>query len=167
MGYDSIAMVLVSLSVAIFTDIIYIFYVFYFLRQKFYFKGFKSAVFKSLFSYTIFIAINLIIDQINWNVDKLLLGRFSRNRRSCNIFCRLYAVFILSACFSCNIKRIYTTHPQDSLLCDRGFSQYKDASYKLIYKGRKNSVSYTRSCVYRHFIFRKNIYYKILGRQWI
>lgn len=121
MGYDSIAMVLVSLSIAIFTDIIYIFYVFYFLRQKFYFRGFKSAVFKSLFSYTIFIAINLIIDQINWNVDKLLLGRF-RGTAEVAIYSAgftLYSYYQLvsvaiSSVFTPRIHRIVSSATEDS-----------------------------------------------------
>ena len=34
------------------------------------------GLFLDLFTYTSFIAINLIVDQINWNVDKVLLARY-------------------------------------------------------------------------------------------
>lgn len=76
MGYKSIAMVTVSVSIAIVSDIIYVIYVFGNLKQKFVFHSFEKGFFKSLLVYTSFIAINLIVDQINLNIDKLLLTRY-------------------------------------------------------------------------------------------
>lgn len=76
MGYRSVSMVLVTLIVSIVTDLLYLLYVKKALRQRFIFKEFEKGIFKSLFAYTSFIAINLIVDQINWNIDKFLLGRF-------------------------------------------------------------------------------------------
>jgi O-antigen/teichoic acid export membrane protein len=76
MGYKSIAMVVVSFSLSLVTDFIYVFYVKVKLKNKFIFKDFEKGLFRSLFVYSAFIAINMIIDQINWNIDKLLLGRF-------------------------------------------------------------------------------------------
>ena len=46
------------------------------LKNKFVFGNIDRGLLSSLFTYTIFIAINMLIDQINWNVDKMLLGRF-------------------------------------------------------------------------------------------
>ena len=76
MGYGSIALVVVNVSVSIVVDVVYILYVKIALKQKFTFRNFEKGLFKSLFVYSIFIAINLIVDQLNWNIDKLLLGRF-------------------------------------------------------------------------------------------
>lgn len=76
MGYKSIAMVTVSVSIAIITDLIYVIYVFGNLKQKLVFHSFENGLFKSLLVYTSFIAINLIVDQINLNIDKLLLTRY-------------------------------------------------------------------------------------------
>lgn len=76
MGYKSIAMVTVTVSLSIVTDIIYVVYVFCALKQKFVFHSFEKGLFKSLLIYTSFIAINLIVDQINLNIDKLLLTRY-------------------------------------------------------------------------------------------
>ena len=39
-------------------------------------KGFKRGLFREIFTYTSFIAINIVVDQINWNIDKLLLARY-------------------------------------------------------------------------------------------
>ncbi len=76
LGYRSIAMVSVTLGLSVLTDFCYFIYVKKALKNKFIFHGFEKGVFKSLFIYTSFIAINLIVDQINWNIDKFLLGRY-------------------------------------------------------------------------------------------
>ncbi|MBR5438691.1 MAG: polysaccharide biosynthesis protein [Clostridia bacterium] len=77
LGYRSITMVAVSLGVNVIVDIIYIYYVLVKLKNKFVFKDYEKGLFKSLFAYISFIAINLIVDQLNSNVDKLLLGRLA------------------------------------------------------------------------------------------
>ena len=75
-GYRSIAMALITLSMTVISEVIYFTYLVFKLKNKFIFRGFEKGIFKSLFVYTGFIALNLIVDQINWNVDKVLLGRF-------------------------------------------------------------------------------------------
>ena len=75
LGFRSVALVAVSLFISIAIDIIFFFYLKYNLKQKFIFKGFDPGIVRSLFGYTFFIALHMIVDQINWNVDKLLLGR--------------------------------------------------------------------------------------------
>ncbi len=75
-GYKSIAMVASSVTLALIVDVIYLFYVFKVLKQKFVFGVPEKGVFKSLFAYTGFIALNMIVDQINLNIDKVLLTRF-------------------------------------------------------------------------------------------
>lgn len=76
LGFRSIAMVSVTLAVSCMTDIAYAFYVIWKLKQKFIFHGFEKGLFKNLTVYTAFIAINMIVDQVNNNVDNVLLGRF-------------------------------------------------------------------------------------------
>lgn len=75
-GYKSVAMVAVTVSVSLLVDIVYVIFVFAKLKQKFIFRRFEKGLFKSLFIFTSFIAINVIVDQINLNIDKLLLARF-------------------------------------------------------------------------------------------
>jgi O-antigen/teichoic acid export membrane protein len=41
------------------------------------FKGMKISDFKEIFSFSIFILLNDIINQVNWSVDKIILGYFS------------------------------------------------------------------------------------------
>lgn len=75
-GYKSVAMVTVTVVLSLLVDISYYVYCRKVLNVKFSFNNFEKGILKSLFVYTFFIALNSIIDQINWNVDKLLLGRF-------------------------------------------------------------------------------------------
>ena len=44
---------------------------------RFRFRGFQASLLKEMWVFTFFIFINQIIDQINWSVDKFLLGRFA------------------------------------------------------------------------------------------
>lgn len=76
MGYRSVVMVLVTLGISIIVDFIYIYFVIVKLREKFIFRSSKNGIFLSLLYYTGFIAINIIVDQVNTNIDKIILGRF-------------------------------------------------------------------------------------------
>lgn len=75
-GYRSIALALVTLVVSLISNGIYIYFVVIKLRNRFVFYGFEKGILRNILSYTSFIALNLIIDQINWNIDKIILGRF-------------------------------------------------------------------------------------------
>lgn len=75
-GLRSVAMAILSLVITVTVEAIYFSYLISRLKNKFIFKGFEKGIFKSLFVYTGIIALNLIVDQINLNVDKILLGRF-------------------------------------------------------------------------------------------
>ena len=77
MGFKSVAMVSVTLVISLLVDVVYVFYVLKVLKNKFYFNNFEKGIFASLFMYTSFIAINIIVDQINGNLGKFLLGRFA------------------------------------------------------------------------------------------
>lgn len=76
MGYRSVAMVTVTLTVSIIADACYFIYVIFILKERFVFHDFEKGIFKNLFIYTSFIAINIIVDQINSNIGKFLLGRY-------------------------------------------------------------------------------------------
>lgn len=106
-GFRSITMVVVSLCIAIFTDACYFIYVVLVLKQKFVFHDFEKGLFKDLFVYTSFIAINLIIDQINWNVDKFLLGRF-KGTASVAVYSVGYLLYNYYMMFSIAISDVFT-----------------------------------------------------------
>ena len=74
-GYGSVGLVAITIFVSITVDIINVLFCFKKLKMKIAIKGFEKGLFKDIFVFSIFIAINQIIDQINWQTDKVILGR--------------------------------------------------------------------------------------------
>ena len=77
MGYGSIAMVLVTTVLTVSKIASSIWFCRKKLKIRLCFHGFKLSLLKEMWIFTFFICINMVADQINWNVDKVLLGRFS------------------------------------------------------------------------------------------
>lgn len=75
MGYGSIGLVSVTTILTVIVLLMNIHYSIYTLQISFLFKGFQFCLLKEMSVFTFFIFLNQIIDQINWNVDKYLLGR--------------------------------------------------------------------------------------------
>ena len=75
MGYGSVGMVAVTSAITVAKFVSNIWYVKTKLHEKFYFDHFNFSFFKDVWGFTFFIFLNQIIDQINWSVDKFLLGR--------------------------------------------------------------------------------------------
>lgn len=107
MGYKSIALVCVTVTLSFITDAVYVYYVFKKLKYKFYFKNIEKGLFVDLFAFTSFIAINLIIDQINWNIDKMLLARF-KGVISVAIYSVGYTLTLYYQMFSMSISNVFT-----------------------------------------------------------
>lgn len=107
LGYKSVAMVLVTVIVSVITDLIYMYYLFFVLKNKFIFKNFEKGIFKNLLVFTSFIAINIIVDQINWNIDKFLLARFKGTEEVAiySVGFTLYQYFMM---FSTSISGVFT-----------------------------------------------------------
>lgn len=87
MGYRSIAVVAVTVALSFFADLINLYYVIFVLKCRISFARPEKGLFRDMLVYTSFIALNMIVDQINWNVDKILLARFKGT-----IFVSIYAI---------------------------------------------------------------------------
>lgn len=74
-GYGSVGMVTVSAFLTIFVLIFNIWYCFTRLNMTFSFRCLDFKLLKEMSVFTFFIFINMIVDQINWSVDKILLGK--------------------------------------------------------------------------------------------
>lgn len=74
-GAGAMGMGIAALSVTLISNLVIIGYCFKRLHVAFDFRKWQKGLLKSLFAYTSFIALNAIVDQINWNIDKVLLGR--------------------------------------------------------------------------------------------
>lgn len=107
MGYRSIAMVVVTVLLTFVVDILYFIYVVGIMKERFVFHGFEKEIFKSLFAYTFFIALNTVIDQINWNVDKLLLGRF-KGTGEVAVYSVGFALYQCYMMFSTSLSGVFT-----------------------------------------------------------
>lgn len=106
-GFGSIGMVAVTVTLSFLVDFIYCIYAFTKLKTKFVFHGFEKGLFKSLFTYTSFIAINLIVDQINLNIDKLLLGRF-KGTQVVAVYSVGYLLYSYYVMFSTSVSGVFT-----------------------------------------------------------
>ena len=76
MGYKSVGMVVVTTSLTIIVEIANMIFCFKKLNMKFNFHKFDFTLMKEMAIFSSYIFLNMIIDQINWNVDKFILGRF-------------------------------------------------------------------------------------------
>ena len=75
MGYGSVGMVLITTLITVAKCTANVWYTFRVLHEKFIFKQFRFALLREIWTFTFFIFLNQIIDQINWSVDRFLLGR--------------------------------------------------------------------------------------------
>lgn len=76
LGYGSVGMVIITTVITLCKFSLNIYYVLLKMHEKFIFGNFQFNLFKEIWGFTFFIFLNQIIDQINWNVDKFLLGRY-------------------------------------------------------------------------------------------
>ena len=106
MGYRSVAMVTITVLFSLITDVIYMYYVICIMKNRFIFHGFQKGIFKELFVYTVFIAINSIIDQINLNIDKVLLARF-KGTTQVSIYAVGYAMYSYYQTLSTSVSGVF------------------------------------------------------------
>ena len=77
MGYKSISLVLVTTLLTVVGILLNIWYSFKKLKIKFIFNNFDFSLLKQIWAFSFFIFLNMITDQINWSVDKFILGMVS------------------------------------------------------------------------------------------
>ena len=75
MGKGSVAIVLVTTLLTFANLLLSIYYCLWKLHIPIYFKDFEWHLLREMWVFSIFIFLNMVIDQINWTVDKLVLGR--------------------------------------------------------------------------------------------
>lgn len=75
LGYGSVGMVVCTTIISIIIDIINILFCLIKLKMKISFKNPEWKLLKDIGVFSIFIALNQIIDQINWQTDKVILGK--------------------------------------------------------------------------------------------
>ena len=144
MGYGSVALALITVGISFAVDVTYLIYVLFVLKNRFYFRHFEKGLFKSLFAFTFFIAINLLVDEINSNIDKVVLGRY----------CGTVAVAVYSVAFM-----IYEYYKQFSYSVSNVFAPRIHA----IYQEHKDDESVLREKFTSLFIKVGRVQYFILA----
>ncbi len=76
LGYGSVGMVIATTVVNITIEITNLLFCIKKLNMKFKFHGFDFSLMREMTVFSSYIFINMIVDQINWNLDKFILGRF-------------------------------------------------------------------------------------------
>lgn len=76
MGYGSLALVLASLLMTVLTLVCNVWYCFQKANMRICFRKLHWGLLKDVYTFSFFIFLNQVIDQVNWNVDSYLLGRF-------------------------------------------------------------------------------------------
>ena len=77
LGYKSIAMVVINTIINILYLLVNMIYCIRKLKIGISFKHFDYTLLKEIFKYSFFIFIGIIVDKINWSVDKFILGTVS------------------------------------------------------------------------------------------
>ncbi len=77
LGFGSIGMVAITSFLTVFALVINIRYCFKQLKIKFSFKHLEFKLLRELWVFTFFIFLHMITDQLNWSIDKFLLGRIA------------------------------------------------------------------------------------------
>lgn len=76
MGYKSISLVAVTTVLTVGKFIMNIYYCRKKLNMQFKFNNMQFSLLKEIWVFSFFIFLNMIVDQINWSVDKFVLGMF-------------------------------------------------------------------------------------------
>lgn len=76
MGYKSIGMVVVTTGLNITIELSNMIFCLKKLKMRFSFEKFDFTLMKEMAVFSSFIFLNMVIDQINWNIDKFILGKF-------------------------------------------------------------------------------------------
>lgn len=106
-GYKSIMLVSVSMLVSLSCYGTNIYYFFYMLHEKIEFSYFDRKLLKDLFIFSSFIALNIIVDQINNNVDNILLARI-KGVQSVAVYAVAGRLYTAYSRFSTAISGIFT-----------------------------------------------------------
>lgn len=75
-GFKSISLAVLSLSTTIIITVINVYYCFFKLKIHIGFPKFNSKFYKEVMLYSAFILLNIIVDQLYANTDKIILGKF-------------------------------------------------------------------------------------------
>lgn len=107
LGYGSIGMVIVTTGVSLVIDVINILFCVCKLKMRFALGKIETGLFKDIAVFSVFIAINQIIDQLNWQTDKIILGKMM-NGTAVAIYAVAATINTMYIHFSTAISSVFT-----------------------------------------------------------
>ena len=106
LGYGSIGMVAITTLLTTVLNLINIVYCFKKLKFRIKIGRTQTGLFKEIFVFSFFIAMNQIIDQINWQTDKIILGKMI-NASAVAIYAIASTINNYYVCFSTAITDVF------------------------------------------------------------
>ena len=76
MGYRSVTLTIVSLIFTVLSGVINIFYCLTRLKMPFAFHRYDFALLREMFGFTVYVFIGIVVDNVNWSIDRTLLTWF-------------------------------------------------------------------------------------------
>lgn len=125
LGYKSVALVTVTL---LFTIVVFLINVCYCVKKldfSFRFSGYDKSVFNRIASFSFFVFLGEIVDEINWQLDKFLIGRYNGTvavavygvASSLSLYFRQFSIAI-SNVFAPRVNKIVATSNDNNSLSD-------------------------------------------------
>lgn len=106
-GFGLISIVAVTLTVSVTVDCIYLYFCFRKLHERFVFRYFEPGILKDIIVFTSFLAINILVNQINLNIDPILLGRF-KGTEVVAVYAIAQTLYTYFQLFSTSISSLFT-----------------------------------------------------------
>ena len=125
MGFRSIAMVSALVVFYLVADFLHIYYALKKLKVKFAFGKLEKGLFTGLLFYTVFIAINMIVDQVNWNIAKIILGRY-KGAAAVGVYSVGYIISTSYNMFSTSITGVFTPRIHKIVSTSKSVSDVKN-----------------------------------------
>ena len=129
MGYGSVMLVVVATGVTIVRFIVNVWFCIYKIQIPVSFHGFQWSLLKEITVFSSFLLLNMIIDQINWNVDKLILGHTNGTEEIAvyGVASQFNSLFMV---FSTTISSVFS--PRVNLIAAQKVNNYQTEFTKLM-----------------------------------
>ena len=129
MGYGSVMLVVVATGVTIVRFIVNVWFCIYKMQIPVSFHGFQWSLLKEITVFSSFLLLNMIIDQINWNVDKLILGHTNGTEEIAvyGVASQFNSLFMV---FSTTISSVFS--PRVNLIAAQKVNNYQTEFTKLM-----------------------------------
>ena len=131
MGHGSITIVVVTTGVTLARFVVNVWFCICKIKIPISFRGFQWSLLKEITVFSSFLLINMIIDQINWNVDKLILGH-TRGTEEIAVYGVASQFNSLFITFSTTISSVFA--PRVNHIAVQKGNNYRDEFTKLMAK---------------------------------